>query len=88
MEIDRVDPFPGPTWLHFGSSTGATPSFHIESLFPAIFAIVFFVWLAYSLVAAYHWFRYGHRSFLVIPMLAVHVFVSGALMILATTGLK
>ena len=85
-EIERVDPFPGPTWLNLGD--GPTATFHIESLYPAIFAIVFFVWLAYTLVAAYHWFRYGHRSFLVVPMLAIHVIVSGALMLLATTGLK
>jgi hypothetical protein len=88
---EPIDPFKGPgRWLADDTlgTSGFANSLHLSDYYPAIFAIVFFIWAAYSLVAAYHWFRYGHRSFLTIPMLAVHVVVSGMLMLIATAGLK
>lgn len=84
---DRVDAFPTPSFLSFDGSSGfALPE--VSTVLPAIFSIVFFLWLAYTLVVAYHWFRYGHRSFLTVPLLALHIVVSGTLMLLATAGLK
>lgn len=84
---DKVDAFPTPSFLSLG---GPDTSFNLDisSVFPAIFAIVFFIWVAYTLVVAYHWLRYGHQSFVAIPMLVLHVIVSGTLMLLATAGLK
>lgn len=89
-ESGPIDPFPRPTWLDVGApdAGAAASNFNLSDIYPAIFAIVFLVWLLYSLVAAYHWFRYGHRSFLTVPALAIHVVVSGTLMLLATAGLK
>jgi len=87
MDEAEIDPFPTPTWLSLDGSTAAS-AFQFSDLYPAIFAIVFFVWVAYTLVAAYHWFRYGHRSYLTVPALAVHVVVSGMLMLLTTAGLR
>lgn len=79
-----IDPFPTPSFLMIDGSgfSGLT------AILPAIFALAFFLWVAYTFVVAYHWFRYGHLSLLAVPMLAVHVVVSGTLMLLATAGLR
>lgn len=84
---EKVDAFPIPSFLSGDAGAGFTLP-DAATVLPAIFAIVFFIWLAYTLVVAYHWFRYGHRSFLAVPLLALHVVVSGTLMLLATAGLK
>lgn len=60
----------------------------LSSILPVIFAIVLMVWLAYTLVVTYHWFRYGHRSFLTVPLLAIHVTVSGMAILIAAGGLR
>jgi|GEM_PF-1163439 len=84
---EKVDPFPTPFFLSGDSGSGfSLPD--AATVLPAIFAIVFFIWVAYTLVVAYHWFRYGHRSLLAVPLLALHIVVSGTLMLLATAGLK
>lgn len=87
---DKIDAFPTPSFLSLdGSSGGANFGLsNVASVFPVIFAIVFFIWVVYTLVIAYHWLRYGHRSFLAVPLLALHLIVSGALMVLATAGLR
>lgn len=90
---DKVDAFPAPTFLSLdGSDTagglGMPDISVISAMFPAIFAIVFFIWIAYTLVVAYHWFRYGHRSFVTVPMLVLHVVISGTLMLLTVAGLR
>jgi hypothetical protein len=87
MNEGKIDPFPTPVWFSVGGDSRGSVSFDYTSVFPAIFSIVFFIWLVYTIVVAYHWLRYGHRSFLAIPLLALHVMVSGALMLAATAGL-
>lgn len=79
-----IDPFPTPAFfaLNGGGIAG------MSDLLPVIFAFVFFLWVAYTFVVGYHWFRYGHLSMLAVPMLAVHIVVSGTLMLLATVGLR
>jgi hypothetical protein len=90
MKPDQVDAFPTPSFLSLGGPdpAGSFGISNVSAVFPAIFAIVFFIWVAFTLVVAYHWLRYGHRSFLAIPMLVLHVVVSGTLMLLTTAGLK
>ncbi|MFZ1987569.1 MAG: hypothetical protein WAV21_00845 [Minisyncoccia bacterium] len=51
-----------------------------------LFWIAVCVWGIYSLVATYHWFRYGHRSPITIPVLLVHVAVSGMLLAFAASS--
>jgi hypothetical protein len=51
-----------------------------------IFALMFISWLIYTAIVTYHWIRYGHRSWLVVPALAAHVIVSGVLFIVAFSG--
>ncbi|HEY0010781.1 MAG TPA: hypothetical protein VGB97_02605 [Candidatus Paceibacterota bacterium] len=96
-EPGPIDPFPTPQWFTLGSSSSGTgtgslsvqsalPS--VEHVLPGIFALVFFFWIAYTLVAAYHWFRYGHRSLLAIPLFVTHVVISGFLMLVTVAGLR
>ncbi len=48
--------------------------------------IVFAFWAIYSLVAIYHWLKYSHASWLAFPAIAVHLFVSIALMSYGLSG--
>lgn len=50
-----------------------------------LYAVCFY-WAVYTLVAAYHWFRYSHASWLTVPAIAVHLVVSYALIVYALTG--
>ncbi len=63
-------------------------SMHSTAFVPVVFLIAFVIWLLYTVVAAYHWFRYGHRSWLSIPAIALHIFVSGFLMLYMMSGLR
>jgi hypothetical protein len=53
----------------------------------AFFFVVAFVAVIFTLVVAYHWVRYGHRSPLSIPALALHIFVATGLLLFAASGL-
>jgi tellurite resistance protein TehA-like permease len=87
-----IDPFPTPDFFNLGTGSLGTSSlnipFNFSAFLPVIFAVAFFIWTAYTIIVAYHWFRYGHRSLLAIPMLAVHVGVSGVLLLLTVAGLR
>jgi hypothetical protein len=52
----------------------------------AIFTGAFVIWVFYMVIAIYHWIRYGHNSWLMFPAIAVHVVVSGALLLFAVSG--
>ncbi len=51
------------------------------------FYVVVGLALLYTLIVTYHWIRYGYRSLMAIPALAVHALVSLALIGLASSGL-
>ncbi|HEX8591162.1 MAG TPA: hypothetical protein VF696_00190 [Candidatus Paceibacterota bacterium] len=88
-KTEAIDPFPAPKFLTLGSSSPSsinTPD--MSGVLAAIYAIVFFIWVAYSLISAYHWFRYGHRSFLAVPLLAMHVVISITLLLVIAAGLR
>lgn len=51
------------------------------------FTVLFIIWCVYTLVTAYHWLRYGHRSAVAIPALITHVLISGYLALFAISGL-
>jgi len=72
----------------FTLPSGGSHSIDISGLIPVVFLVVFLIWVAYSLAAAYHWLRYGHQSWLAIPALALHLFVSGTILIYMLTGLQ
>lgn len=63
-------------------------SIDASALIPALFALIFIIWLLYTLVSTYHWLRYGHRSWAAVPALGIHVFISGSLMLYMMSGLR
>ncbi len=73
---------------HLGPDLG--PAFSLidpSALALALFYLVVVLVLIYTLIVAYHWLRYGHRSIAAIPAIAIHVTVSLALIGYALTGL-
>lgn len=59
-----------------------------ESIFSVIFALIFIFWLIYTLVVIYHWMRHAPDTWVAVPSIAVHLFVSGWLIFYATSGLN
>lgn len=57
-------------------------------LMSIFFTIVFILWLVYTIIAIYHWVRYGRNSWVAVPAVATHIVVSGALILFATAGFK
>ena len=60
---------------------------NIETIVSLVFLFLFIVWAVYTLISAYHWLRYGHRSIVAIPALVVHVAVSWLLAGYAVSGI-
>jgi hypothetical protein len=52
-----------------------------------VLVLMFAFWAAYTAIAAYHLIRYGHRSWLTVPALALHLFVSFSIAVFAIGGL-
>lgn len=47
---------------------------------------VFAFWAIYTIVAIYHWLQYSNTSWVAFPSIAVHLFISFALMSYALSG--
>lgn len=60
----------------------------LSGVIPVLFSLVFIVWVIYTLVVIYHWFRYRHKSWFAVPLNAMHLFVSGTIIIFMISGLK
>lgn len=59
----------------------------LESFLAVVITIVFIWWALFTLVSSYHWLRYARDSWIAIPAIAVHLFVSGWIFVFATGGL-
>jgi len=81
-------------WFHAGGQavqthpSGQLPTFDITGIVPVVFSLVFIVWAIYTLVVIYHWFRYRHKSWFAVPMIVIHLFVSGSIILFMVSGLK
>ncbi|HEY0947899.1 MAG TPA: hypothetical protein VGE53_00195 [Candidatus Paceibacterota bacterium] len=75
---EPLNPLPVPAFL-----AGA----NVQSVISIILLALAAVWLVYTVVSAYHWLRYGHRSAVAIPALITHVAVSWLLASYAGSGL-
>lgn len=53
-----------------------------------IFTVIFLLWLVYTIVSIYHWVRYGHKSWVAVPAVAIHLGVSAFLMLFAAAGFR
>jgi len=79
---EPLNPFPTPTWL------SGSASFDPSSLFTIFFTVVFIVWTIYTLISIYHWFRYSGKSWLTVPAISFHLFVSASIILYMLTGLQ
>lgn len=52
-----------------------------------VFTLIFIWWAVFTLVAAYHLFRYGRESWVAVPAVAIHLLVSAWIFVFATGGL-
>ena len=68
----------------------ATLLSHLDpaQLISVVFTIVFVILVLYTLIAIYHWFRYNIRSWFTVPLLVLHLFVSGWLVFFTIGGLR
>ena len=57
-------------------------------LMSVMFTFIFIIWLVYTIISVYHWFRFGRNSWIAVPAVTAHVVVSGALMLFITSGFK
>jgi hypothetical protein len=66
----------------------AVPQIDVSGIVPVLFSLIFIVWVIYTFVVIYHWFRYRHKSWFAVPMIALHLFISGSIIIYMISGLK
>jgi hypothetical protein len=71
----------------FGTSGFFSDTIDAGSIVAVVFALIFLWWLIYSLVAAYHWLRFGRETWVAVPALGVYLVVSGWLLFFMTSGL-
>lgn len=67
----------------FAVSFGAIDPLKVVSV---IAWLMFVLWLIYTVVASYHWLRYGHSSSIAIPAIITHLVVSALLALFAISG--
>lgn len=60
---------------------------NISQIASVIAAVLFLIWLIYTVVASYHLVRYGYKSAVSIPAIIVHVAVSISLALFAVSGI-
>ena len=82
--IDQpLQPFVLPSaLLKYLPTNGLSVGLAAEWILYAVFAF----WAVYTLVAIYHWLTYSHGSWLTYPSIAIHLFMSIALMGYALSG--
>jgi hypothetical protein len=83
MSDAPLQPFPENTNLSYALPAGIDA----HTVVTWLFYVVIVYWLGYSLIAAYHWVIYSHRSIVAIPAVAVHIVVSLALIGYIVSGL-
>jgi len=79
--MDPASPLP------IGPAFALPANIDIGTALSVVFAIIFIWWLIYSLIVIYHWMRHARESWISVPAVAVHLFVSGWLIFYATSGL-
>lgn len=70
----------------FNKPVFSLPTANFSSILTVVFLLIFAVWAIYTVVVAYHWFRYGHQSWLALPAIVAHVIVSGLCIFMIASG--
>ena len=58
----------------------------VENILAVVFTALFIWWLIFTIVLAYHWIRYARDSWVAVPVLALHLAISGWVFIFSTGG--
>jgi len=59
----------------------------LETLLAIVVTIIFIWWLVFTIVAGYHLMRFARESWLTVPAIALHLFISAWIFVFATGGL-
>jgi hypothetical protein len=82
MADQPLQPFSPPSSLAAFLPSGLSAGTMVEWALYLVFAF----WAVYTAVAVYHWLKYSHASWVAFPAIALHLFVSFALMAYALSG--
>lgn len=72
--------------FHLGQGQVGLPD--ITGLITVAFTLLFIVWVVYTIVIIYHWFRYRHQSWFAVPAVVLHLFVSGTIFLYILANLR
>lgn len=64
------------------------PALSVSEYIPLFFTLVFIIWTIYTVIAFYHWLRYGDNIVISLGAMGIHLFVSSSLAIYAVSGLR
>ncbi len=78
----KLQPFSPPEFLLSYLPNGLSSDTVLAWILFAVFAF----WAIYTLIAIYHWLKYSHASWVAFPAIAIHLFVSFALITYAISG--
>lgn len=70
----------------FTGPLSALPAVNLETVLAVVMTLVFIWWAIFTLVVIYHWFRYARDSWVTVPVLVLHVVVSGWIFVFAIGG--
>lgn len=82
MTDQPLQPFSLPTSLISYLPDGISAGSVLTWVLYAVFAF----WAIYTLVAIYHWLKYSHASWIALPSIIVHLFISAVLISYALSG--
>jgi len=82
MVDQPLQPFAPPTALLAYLPNGVSVGVVVEWALYVVFAF----WALYTAIAIYHWLKYSHASWVAFPAMAVHLYISFALMSYALSG--
>lgn len=84
MVDQPLQAFSPPTSLLTYLPDGISPGLLVQW----VLYIVFAFWAIYTIVAIYHWLKYSHASWVAFPSIALHLFISFALITFTLTGTR
>lgn len=70
----------------FSQPAISLPSMDFGSILTVLFLLVFAIWAIYTVIVAYHWFRYGHQSWLALPAIGAHLVISALCILMIASG--
>lgn len=86
MDPNSLDAYESPFKEPIFTLPTATADF--SSILTLVFFVTFIGWAIYTAVVSYHWFRYGHRSWLAVPAVGIHIAISAMLILLMASGVS